>query len=171
VLQVDGKAGTSGRPTSGRPEATSPSNDPLSASQAPGRGSGAAAAGNGGGRAPRPVLSPTRSPSPPRHPRGRSAAAPTPTPDELLDALLRAGGEAADPLPLKEWLELAEAWYIARTLQALRGNRAAAARALGIGRRTLYAKMHKDGGGAIEERWEPAGLDARADGAAGSDGR
>jgi len=47
------------------------------------------------------------------------------------------------PLPLKDWVALAEAWHIAAALRASRGNRSATARALGIGRRTLYAKMEK----------------------------
>jgi len=76
--------------------------------------------------------------------------------DQALAALLEAGGEPVDPLELRRWLELAEAWYIARTLRALRGNRSAAARALGIGRRTLYAKMQKLG---IEERWRVGSLE------------
>ena len=50
------------------------------------------------------------------------------------------GGE---PLSLKDWVALAEAWHIASALRASHGNRSAAARALGIGRRTLYAKMEK----------------------------
>jgi DNA-binding NtrC family response regulator len=79
--------------------------------------------------------------------------------DEVLEALLRASGDPAKPLELKRWLELAEAWYIARTLHALRGNRSAAARALSIGRRTLYAKMHKLG---IEERWRVGKLEPGA---------
>ena len=53
-----------------------------------------------------------------------------------------AGGEA---LSLKSWLHLAEAWRITQALQDCRGNRSAAARVLGIGRRTLYAKMEKLG--------------------------
>ena len=48
-----------------------------------------------------------------------------------------------EPSSLRAWLDLAEAWKITRTLRACRGNRSAAARALGIGRRTLYAKMEK----------------------------
>ena len=40
---------------------------------------------------------------------------------------------------------LAEAWRIEQALRETRGNRSAAARRLGIGRRTLYAKMHKLG--------------------------
>jgi len=48
-------------------------------------------------------------------------------------------------LALRDWLALAEAWRIAQALRAARGNRSAAARALGIGRRTLYSKMEKLG--------------------------
>ena len=51
--------------------------------------------------------------------------------------------DSGEPLSLRAWLDLAEAWKITRTLRACRGNRSAAARALGIGRRTLYAKMDK----------------------------
>ena len=54
------------------------------------------------------------------------------------------------PPPLREWVELAEAWRIARALRDCRGNRSAAARALGIGRRTLYTKMEKLG---LEPSW------------------
>ena len=50
---------------------------------------------------------------------------------------------------LRSWLELAEAWRIAQALRETGGNRSAAARALGIGRRTLYAKMDRLGIGAI----------------------
>lgn len=52
--------------------------------------------------------------------------------------------------PLKVWLEHAETWQIARALKNCGGNRSAAARELGIGRRTLYAKMEKLG---ITARW------------------
>ena len=52
---------------------------------------------------------------------------------------------AADRLPLRDFLALAEAWRIARALRDHRGNRSAAARSLGIGRRTLYTKMEKLG--------------------------
>jgi DNA-binding NtrC family response regulator len=55
------------------------------------------------------------------------------------------GGDARAPLPLREWLALAEAWRIAQALREHRGNRSATARALGIGRRTLYTKMEKLG--------------------------
>jgi hypothetical protein len=54
----------------------------------------------------------------------------------------RSGGR---PMPLQDWVALAEAWRIAGALREARGNRAAAARALGIGRRTLYTKMEKLG--------------------------
>ena len=63
---------------------------------------------------------------------------------ELEEFLRQAVGEDSDePLSLREWLDLAEAWKITRTLRACGGNRSAAARTLGIGRRTLYAKMEK----------------------------
>lgn len=54
------------------------------------------------------------------------------------------------PMTLRAWVDLAEAWRITRALKECRGNRSAAARALGIGRRTLYAKMDKLG---IEPTW------------------
>ena len=53
-------------------------------------------------------------------------------------------------LPLRDWVALAEAWRIAQALRATRGNRAEAARQLGIGRRTLYSKMRKLG---LEPNW------------------
>lgn len=53
-------------------------------------------------------------------------------------------------LPLRDWVALAEAWRIARALREHRGNRSATARALGIGRRTLYTKMEKLG---LEPSW------------------
>jgi DNA-binding NtrC family response regulator len=58
------------------------------------------------------------------------------------EARARSGGK---PLGLREWVGLAEAWRIAHALREARGNRTAAARALGIGRRTLYSKMEKLG--------------------------
>lgn len=59
------------------------------------------------------------------------------------------GGEGAPTL--RAWVELAEAWRIVQALREARGNRSAAARALGIGRRTLYAKMERLG---IAPTWE-----------------
>ena len=47
------------------------------------------------------------------------------------------------PATLRSWLDLAEAWRITQALRACKGNRSAAARMLGIGRRTLYSKMEK----------------------------
>lgn len=88
----------------------------------------------------------------PRRVESNGAAAPaTPSELEAMQALLAAGGRPDQPLELRRWLELAEAWYITRTLRAVRGNRSAAARVLGIGRRTLYAKMQKLG---IEASWQ-----------------
>ena len=55
-----------------------------------------------------------------------------------------------DALPLRDWVALAEAWRIAQALREHRGNRSATARALRIGRRTLYTKMEKLG---LEPRW------------------
>ena len=54
----------------------------------------------------------------------------------------RSGGQ---PIPLRDWVALAEAWRIAEALRDAHGNRTAAARSLGIGRRTLYSKMEKLG--------------------------
>jgi|GEM_PF-1582101 len=67
--------------------------------------------------------------------------------EALFEALLegvrrREGGRLPD---LRGWLELAEAWRIAHALRCCRGNRSAAARTLGVGRRTLYSKMEKLG--------------------------
>jgi DNA-binding NtrC family response regulator len=59
-------------------------------------------------------------------------------------------GNGREALPLREWVALAEAWRIAQALREARGNRSAAARALGIGRRTLYSKMEKLG---LELSW------------------
>jgi len=53
---------------------------------------------------------------------------------------------------LRSWMESAEAWRILEALRQCRGNRSAAARALGIGRRTLYTKMEKLG---IQPSWSP----------------
>ncbi|HIF94669.1 MAG: helix-turn-helix domain-containing protein [Myxococcales bacterium] len=55
------------------------------------------------------------------------------------------------PETLRAWLDLAEAYRITQALRECGGNRSAAARLLGIGRRTLYAKMEKLG---ITPSWE-----------------
>ena len=63
---------------------------------------------------------------------------------EDLERWARRQSDSAE-LPLRDWVALAEAWRIARALRDHRGNRSATARALGIGRRTLYTKMEKLG--------------------------
>ncbi len=60
------------------------------------------------------------------------------------------GRSSERPETLKAWTDLAEAYRITQALRECNGNRSAAARLLGIGRRTLYAKMEKLG---IEARW------------------
>jgi len=55
------------------------------------------------------------------------------------------GANGGAALPLRDWLALAEGWRIAQALREARGNRSAAARTLGIGRRTLYTKIEKLG--------------------------
>ncbi len=63
--------------------------------------------------------------------------------------------DRAAPRTLRSWMELAEAWRILEALRDCRGNRSAAARELGIGRRTLYAKMERLGIGRREEAAVP----------------
>jgi len=79
------------------------------------------------------------------------------TPSELRLSELEAWARRRNgqALPLRDWVALAEAWRIAQALREHRGNRSATARALGIGRRTLYTKMEKLG---LEPSW---GLSAR----------
>jgi DNA-binding NtrC family response regulator len=67
---------------------------------------------------------------------------------ELERRARNSSGRAA--LPLRHWVALAEAWRIAQALRETRGNRSAAARLLGIGRRTLYSKLEKLG---LEPSW------------------
>jgi DNA-binding NtrC family response regulator len=67
-----------------------------------------------------------------------------------LEDLGRFASRDDGALPLREWVALAEAWRIAQALRQNRGNRSATARALGIGRRTLYTKMEKLG---LEPTW------------------
>lgn len=66
---------------------------------------------------------------------------------QALELRARSGRGA---LPLREWIALAEAWRISVALRESRGNRSAAARSLGIGRRTLYTKIEKLG---LEPTW------------------
>jgi DNA-binding NtrC family response regulator len=72
----------------------------------------------------------------------------------LFAALRRQASANGDPLTLRAWLERAEAWRILDALREASGNRSAAARALGIGRRTLYTKMEKLG---IQPAWGVGG--------------
>ncbi len=78
--------------------------------------------------------------------------------DTLLEELYRRALAAEGParLGLRSWVERAEAWRIAQALREARGNRSAAARARGIGRRTLYSKMEKLGVGAVWGVWTPS---------------
>jgi transcriptional regulator of acetoin/glycerol metabolism len=67
--------------------------------------------------------------------------------DPLLEAFLaQSAGRNDGRLPtLRDWVDQAETWRIVHALRECRGNRSAAARELGIGRRTLYTKMEKLG--------------------------
>lgn len=67
--------------------------------------------------------------------------------DALLEQLYRRAleVEGRNSFDLREWVERAEAWRIVQALRECRGNRSAAARRLGIGRRTLYTKMDRLG--------------------------
>ena len=69
---------------------------------------------------------------------------------KLEDLERSARTENGSTLPLRDWVALAETWRIAQALRQHRGNRSATARALGIGRRTLYTKMEKLG---LEPSW------------------
>jgi DNA-binding NtrC family response regulator len=60
-----------------------------------------------------------------------------------FDRFLRDAGSRGQGQALRTWLALAERWRIEQALAETRGNRSAAARLLGIGRRTLYAKLKK----------------------------
>ncbi len=82
--------------------------------------------------------------------------------DPGIDSLLaefyrRAVERCGGRLTLRDWVDLTEAWRIIGALRECRGNRSAAARSLGIGRRTLYTKMEKLG---IQPSWEAAPLPA-----------
>lgn len=73
-------------------------------------------------------------------------------PDDYIEEFARfvrtaTSNQSASPdsHTLRAWLDLAEAYRITQALRECEGNRSAAARLLGIGRRTLYAKMDKLG--------------------------
>jgi DNA-binding NtrC family response regulator len=68
-----------------------------------------------------------------------------PSLDLLFEGFLRraAAHNGGSAPKLRDWVSLAEAWRISHALRQCRGNRSAAARLLGIGRRTLYSKMEK----------------------------
>jgi DNA-binding NtrC family response regulator len=68
-----------------------------------------------------------------------------PSLDLLFDGFLRqaATRNGGSTPKLRDWMNLAETWHISHALRECRGNRTAAARLLGIGRRTLYTKMEK----------------------------
>ena len=86
---------------------------------------------------------------------------------ELEDRARQANG--GRPLPLRHWLAVAEAWRIAQALRQTRGNRSAAARTLGIGRRTLYTKMEKLGLMPVWLLPDPNGSGANGSGSSGGD--
>jgi DNA-binding protein Fis len=65
--------------------------------------------------------------------------------EQLYHRALQVEGKSS--LDLREWVDRAEAWRIVQVLRECRGNRSAAARRLGIGRRTLYTKMERLGVG------------------------
>ena len=68
-----------------------------------------------------------------------------PSLDLLFENFLRRATESngGSAPKLRDWVSLAEAWRIGQALDQCRGNRTAAARLLGIGRRTLYSKMER----------------------------
>ena len=81
----------------------------------------------------------------------------SPSPINEFERFLRestsVGRTGERPETLRAWLDLAEAYRITQALRECKGNRSAAARLLGIGRRTLYAKMDKLG---IAATWRVA---------------
>ena len=82
--------------------------------------------------------------TPPEAPGGSRPTAPADL-GAAFERLLRHAEAEGQRLDLRTWLQLAESWRIEQALRQTRGNRSAAARLLGIGRRTLYAKMEKLG--------------------------
>lgn len=85
--------------------------------------------------------------------------------DTLFAELHQRVTENGARLTLRAWLDHAETWRILHALREAGGNRSAAARALGIGRRTLYTKMEKLG---IHPAWETGGAPSPGLRAAGS---
>ena len=79
---------------------------------------------------------------PRREPESASSAL-----DRLFEEVYRRSTAAipGQTMSLRSWLDLAENWRIVHALRETRGNRAAAARRLGIGRRTFYAKLKRLG--------------------------
>jgi len=65
--------------------------------------------------------------------------------NRFVEITIGDGNMVKEPRTLRAWLDLAEAYRITQALRQCRGNRSATARLLGIGRRTLYAKMNKLG--------------------------
>ncbi len=63
---------------------------------------------------------------------------------ESTKSVMHSNGEGQSK-SLRAWVDLAETYRIIQALRECGGNRSAAARILGIGRRTLYAKMDKLG--------------------------
>jgi DNA-binding NtrC family response regulator len=80
----------------------------------------------------------------------------------LFVELERKLGSGSRRSTLRAWMECAESWRILEALRQCRGNRSAAARALGIGRRTLYTKMEKLG---IQPSWGAVPTTERSHGA------
>lgn len=72
----------------------------------------------------------------------------------LFAELHRYAAPNGERVTLRAWMARAEAWRILHALREAGGNRSAAARSLGIGRRTLYTKMEKLG---IHASWEASG--------------
>jgi len=82
--------------------------------------------------------------------------------DALLAKLRLRAAEQGRSLTLRTWLEDAEAWMILDAIERAGGNHTRAARALGIGRRTIYTRKKRLGiGGDAEPRLQIAGARAR----------
>jgi DNA-binding NtrC family response regulator len=89
--------------------------------------------------------------------------------EDDFDGLYRDHATNRGRMTLRAWIDLATAWRIAQALREHRGNRSAAARSLGIGRRTLYSKMERLG---IRPTWTaaaPRGGEASPLGTTGAD--